>query len=131
MAAKVGFDLYMRMLKKSIRQLRGLDLPRLPRTNVLLPEGEGSLEIAVGPSGASHSFRIPKSYISDDSGRSKQEGVARLAENTGQLVELTNKWKEEYGPLPMTVQVCETNLAYVCIFEFFNLCTLFSFYREN
>lgn len=27
MAAKVGFDLYMRMLKKSIRQLRGLDLP--------------------------------------------------------------------------------------------------------
>ena len=27
MAAKVGFDLYMRMLKKSIRKLRGLDLP--------------------------------------------------------------------------------------------------------
>ena len=105
MAAKVGFDLYMRMLKKSIRQLRGLDLPRLPRTNVLLPYGEGSLEIVEGPNGISHSFRIPKSYIADESERIKQEGAARLAESTNQLVELTNAWKEEYGPLPMTVQV--------------------------
>merc|ERR1711862_1080871 len=37
MAAKVGFDLYMKMLKKSIRQLRGLlDLPSVVKTNVLL-----------------------------------------------------------------------------------------------
>ena len=50
MAAKVGFDLYMCMLKNSIRQLRGLDLPVLPRTNVLLPHGERSIEVA-GPSG--------------------------------------------------------------------------------
>ena len=46
MAAKVGFDHFMRMLKNSIRQLRGLDLPVLPRTNVLLPNGEGSIEVA-------------------------------------------------------------------------------------
>merc|ERR1712159_208050 len=45
MAAKVGFDLYMRMLKKSIRQLRGLDLPLVPRSNVLLPKGQGSMEM--------------------------------------------------------------------------------------
>jgi transcription-repair coupling factor (superfamily II helicase) len=110
MAAKVGFDLYMKMLKKSIRQLRGLDLPRLPRTNVLLPEGEGSLEISIGPNGVSHSFRIPKSYIADENERSKLESAARLAESTSQLVELTNTWKDEYGPLPMTVQVRERNL---------------------
>jgi len=44
MAARVGFDLYMRMLKKSMRQLRGLDLPVVPRSYVLLPSGEGSIE---------------------------------------------------------------------------------------
>ena len=35
MAAKVGFDLFMRMVKKYIRQLRGLDIPM---------GGEGSIE---------------------------------------------------------------------------------------
>ena len=105
MAAKVGFDLYMRMLKKSIRELRGLDLPMVPRTNILLPGGEGSLEIAAGPDGENHAFQIPKSFIVDDNERMMQEGIARLAESTNQLVELTNKWKKDYGPLPASLQV--------------------------
>lgn len=103
MAAKVGFDLYMRMLKKSIRQLRGLDLPTLPRTNILLPNGEGSIEVS-SPSGKSHAFKIPKTYITDDVERQKQETAARLAESTAKLVELTNYWKETYGPLPASLQ---------------------------
>jgi len=107
MAAKVGFDLYMRMLKKSIRQLRGLDLPMVVRTNVLLPQGEGSLEIARDggdDDGESHAFVIPKSFIEEDDERFKQEGIARLSENTNQLVALTEEWKKDYGPLPRVLQ---------------------------
>jgi transcription-repair coupling factor (superfamily II helicase) len=104
MAARVGFDLYMRMLKKSIRQLKGLDLPLVPRTNVLLPSGEGSLEIREGPSGVKSAFIIPSSYIEDKRERSRQEGIARLSESTNQLVQLTNEWKEKYGPLPPMLQ---------------------------
>ncbi|KAL7519640.1 hypothetical protein ACHAWX_004399 [Stephanocyclus meneghinianus] len=81
MAAKVGFDLYMRMLKKSIRQLRGLDLPVVPRSNVLLPGGEGSIEwedYGEKVNGGEQSYLIPESYIPDDKERSKQEGLARL-----------------------------------------------------
>ena len=104
MAAKVGFDLYMRMLKKSIRQLRGLDLPLVPRTNIILPKGEGSIEIVKGADGISHAFRIPEDYIPVDDERQKQETAARLAESSSQLVELTNKWKDQYGPIPAKLQ---------------------------
>ena len=105
MAAKVGFDLYMRMLKKSIRQLRGLDIPMVPRTNVLLPGAEGSLEVGEDSEGkAVNAFKITKTYIPDDKERFQQEGAARLAESTDQLVDITNKWKETYGPIPARVQ---------------------------
>ena len=104
MAAKVGFDLYMRMLKKSIRQLRGLDLPVVPRTNVLLPGGEGSIEWDSESDEESSSYLIPDAYIEDSKERSKQEGVARLAESTQRLVEITNKWKEKYGGIPSELQ---------------------------
>jgi transcription-repair coupling factor (superfamily II helicase) len=81
MAAKVGFDLYMRMLKKSIRQLRGLDIPMVPRCNVLLPGGEGSIEWDESNGNVNrleNSYLIPESFIPDDKERIKQEGVARL-----------------------------------------------------
>lgn len=99
MAARVGFDLYMRMLKKSMRQLRGLDLPIVPRSNVLLPGGEGSIEW----DDVEH--LIPKSYIKDDKERSKEESLVRLAESTQKLVEITNTWKETHGSMPAKVQV--------------------------
>jgi transcription-repair coupling factor (superfamily II helicase) len=99
MAERVGFDLYMRMLKKSIRQLRALDLPNVPRTNILLPQGEGSID------SSSSFFTIPPSYIPDDVERLKQEGAARIAESTAKLVELTNEWKELFGPLPSILKV--------------------------
>lgn len=94
MAASVGFDLYMRMLKKSIRQLRGLDVPFVPRTNFLmLPKGT-SAEV----------FNIPEDYVEDEQEREKQETKARLAESTASLVDLTNKWKDDYGAIPSDVQ---------------------------
>jgi len=108
LATKVGFDLYMRMLKKSIRQLRGLDLPMVPRTNVLLPNAEGSLEVLQSGNTTDkvvlHAFVIPESFIEDSDERFKQEGLARLSENTNQLVQLTEAWKKEYGPLPRALQ---------------------------
>jgi len=104
MAARVGFDLYMRMLKKAVRQLRGLDLPMVPRTNVLLPKGEGSIEIK-GADGISHAFKIPEDYIQDEKERYQAENVARLGESTAKLVNLTAEWKEKYGPLPVNLQL--------------------------
>ncbi len=106
-AARVGFDLYMRMLKKAIRQLRGLDLPLVPRTNVILPKQEGSLEIKKKtPDGviAINSIQIPESYIKDEEERKVQETAARLSESTNGLVELTNTWKKRYGPVPALLQ---------------------------
>ena len=111
MAARVGFDLYMRMLKKSMRQLRGLDLPVVPRSNVLLPGGEGSIEWdddnhgTNGDRAGGSSYLIPESYISDDKERSREESLARLAESTQRLVEITNTWKEMYGAMPAELQV--------------------------
>eukprot|EP00578_Thalassiosira_sp_NH16_P025194 CAMPEP_0181088902 /NCGR_PEP_ID=MMETSP1071-20121207/7024_1 /TAXON_ID=35127 /ORGANISM="Thalassiosira sp., Strain NH16" /LENGTH=1213 /DNA_ID=CAMNT_0023170829 /DNA_START=225 /DNA_END=3863 /DNA_ORIENTATION=- len=109
MAARVGFDLYMRMLKKSMRQLRGLDLPVVPRSNVLLPGGEGSIEWEQGANGdttssSSGSYLIPESYIEDVEERSKEESLARLAESTQRLVEITSAWKDTHGSIPAELQ---------------------------
>ena len=111
MAARVGFDLYMRMLKKSMRQLRGLDLPIVPRSNVLLPGREGCIEWVAngrgvnGDSLSGTSYLIPESYIKNARDRSSEESLARLAESTQRLVEITNTWKEKYGPIPAELQV--------------------------
>jgi transcription-repair coupling factor (superfamily II helicase) len=105
LAAKVGFDLYMRMLKKSIRQLRGLDLPAVLRTNILLPGDEGSIEVGTYAGSDDNSFKIPEKYIPDFAERAKEEGESRLAESTAKLVELTNYWKKTYGNLPASLQV--------------------------
>jgi len=93
MAAKVGFDLYMRMLKKSIRKLRGLDLPLVPRTNVLLQT-----------IGTPDAFEIPETFIPNAERRREEESKARLSESTASLVNLTASWKEEFGPLPSKLQ---------------------------
>lgn len=108
MAAKVGFDLYMRMLKKSIRKLRGLDLPLVPRTNILLPKRQGSMmdiknrtedgDVLV------NAFEIPESLMPNKVERAKEETAARLAESSSKLVGITNGWKDKYGPLPAPLQ---------------------------
>lgn len=107
-AARVGFDLYMRMLKKSIRQLRGLDLPLVPRTKVLLTKGQGSMEVRKktenGDIVSIHAFQIPESFIPDETERQVAETAVRLAESSTALVELTNKWKNDYGLLPASLQ---------------------------
>lgn len=94
-----------------MRQLRGLDLPVVPRSNVLLPGGEGSIEWdddnhgTNGDRAGGSSYLIPESYISDDKERSREESLARLAESTQRLVEITNTWKEMYGAMPAEPQV--------------------------
>jgi RecG-like helicase len=93
MAAKVGFDLYMRMLKKSIRKLRGLDLPLVPRSNILL-----------ATAGSPGEFSIPESFMAESEVRYIEETKARLADSTAKLVNITNEWKETYGTLPASLQ---------------------------
>ena len=122
MAARVGFDLYMRMLKKSMRQLRGLDLPIVPRSNVLLPGREGCIEWVAngrgvnGDSLSGTSYLIPESYIKNSRDRSSEESLARLAESTQRLVEITNTWKEKYGPIPAELQVRHIFFAILSLF---------------
>ena len=103
MAGRIGFDLYMRMLKKAILQLKALGLPAVPRTNILLPYNEGSIE-------GKQALRIPASYISDETERAKQESITRLAESSASIVELTNEWKSKYGNLPNSLKVSDQEL---------------------
>jgi len=49
MAARVGFDLYMKMLKRSVRRLRGLDLGGVLRTNVLIKDADESANTVTFP----------------------------------------------------------------------------------
>lgn len=104
MAAKVGFDLYMRMLKKSIRQLRGLDLPAVPRTNILLPVTMDDGITDDSSSLRSDLFKISAEFIPNDEHRREEEAKARLAESTAALVQLTTLWKKKYGVLPADLQ---------------------------
>jgi len=114
-AARVGFDLYMRMLKKSIRQLRGLDVPVVPRTNFLEIE-EANLEFFfIKDSSSSSSPLIPASYIPDLDQRYQAETSARLAESTAALVNITQEWKQTYGiPLPAELQTSLKTLHLHC-----------------
>ena len=88
MAGKVGFDLYMRMLRKAIKKLGGLRLPFAVNTDLDLGNGEGSIM-------GNNAFGIPKSYIEDEDENSRMVGEARLAEDTDELVRLTSEWKEK------------------------------------
>jgi len=93
-------------LKKSMRQLRGLDLPLVPRSNVVFPGGEGSIEWVFDGQSTENgrSYLIPDSYIEDVTERSKEASLARLAESTQALVETTNNWKVTYGTIPTELQ---------------------------
>lgn len=98
MAGRIGFDLYMRMLKKAILQLKGVGLPSVPRTNILLPYAEGSIE-------GKQALVIPEKYIADKIERDRQETAVRLAESSSAIVEITNSWKTDYGNLPNSLKV--------------------------
>lgn len=93
MAQKVGFDLYMRMLKESIRRLQGLDLALVLRTNVLF-------ETVCEPG----TFSIPEKYMPDEYVRKTEENRVRLADNTAALVNITSYWKAQFGDLPLPLQ---------------------------
>ena len=98
MAGRIGFDLYMRMLKKAILQLKALGLPNVPRTNVIFPYNEGSIE-------GKQAIRIPESFMPDENERGQQESLVRLAENSASIIKLTNEWKSRYGNLPNSLKV--------------------------
>ena len=97
MAGKVGFDLYMRMLKKAIKKLGGLALPSVSKTNVTMPNGEGSVS-------GENLFKIPSSYIEDEDDNARMVGEARLADNSEKLVALTEEWKAKYGVIPVSMR---------------------------
>jgi len=103
MAGKVGFDLYMRMLRKAIKKLGGLRLPGAGNTDIDLGNGEGSIM-------GTHAFIIPSSYIVDGDDNSRMVGEARLAEDSDELVKLTAEWKDKFGPIPSEMKKPLKNL---------------------
>ena len=97
MAGRVGFDLYMRMLRKAIKKLKGLAIASVARTRVFLPNQEGGIEGAMR-------FTLPVSYVPDDKQREHEENEARLAETSARLMELTKGWQKSYGDLDESVK---------------------------
>ncbi|GMI16650.1 hypothetical protein TrLO_g6298 [Triparma laevis f. longispina] len=99
MAGKVGFDMYMKMLKKSINRIRGLALPTTARTKVFLNKGIGAIE------GEGFDFDLPKDYVTGGIEEfDKAVSDARLASTSRELVTITEGWKKKYGPIPKEVR---------------------------
>lgn len=95
----VGFDMYMKMLKKSINRIRGLALPTTARTKVFLNKGIGAIE------GEGFDFDLPKDYVTGGIEEfDKAVSDARLASTSRELVTITEGWKKKYGPIPKEVR---------------------------
>ena len=67
MAGKVGYDMYMKMLKAAVKKIRGLALPSVGRTRMHV-EGLGSGD----------DFDLPEGYAPDVD-RDREVAEARLA----------------------------------------------------
>jgi len=99
MAGKVGFDMYMKMLKKAINRIRGLALPTTQRTKVFLEGGAGAIE------GEGFDFDLPRDYVTGGIEEfDKAVSDARLASTSRELVTITEEWKKKYGPIPQEVR---------------------------
>jgi hypothetical protein len=103
-AGKVGYDLYMRMLRKAIKKMKGLSVTPVARTQTFLPNNEGDIDAG------KNRFSLPADYIPDDKTREDEEWAARLAETSSRLVEVTKSWQERFGDLPEGVKVAAKNL---------------------
>ena len=105
MAGKVGYDMYMKMLKAAVKKIRGLALPSVGRTTMHV-EGLGGGD----------DFDLPEGYAPEED-RDREVAEARLATNSKELVEITKRWSSNYGAVPDHVKVRMNNLSntvYTC-----------------
>ncbi len=85
--ADVGFDMYVRMLEETVRELRGEEVP---------PEVHSTLNLGLD-------IRIPPAYIADDHQRLR--AYKRLADlkDRKQAAEVVAEFRDRYGPPPDAV----------------------------
>ncbi|HXG92602.1 MAG TPA: transcription-repair coupling factor [Blastocatellia bacterium] len=84
----IGFDLYTRMLERTVRELRGEQV-----------EDETSAAVNLGVD-----IRIPEDYISDMSQRLRTYKRISSAESEAELADVHAEIADRYGPIPETVE---------------------------
>ena len=108
--AAVGFDLYCRLLKQSIKALNGDTLPSQPDVRlscdfVVLNEAE---YLAHGGKGVLAAF-IPSKYVSDSKLRILAYRQIAELESESEIRELREEWRDRFGKPPEPVE----NLLFV------------------
>ena len=84
----IGFDLYTRMLERTVRELKGEPV-----------EDEVSTAINLGVD-----IRIPEDYVYDMSQRLRTYKRISSAESEGELSDVHAEIADRYGPIPQTVE---------------------------
>jgi transcription-repair coupling factor (superfamily II helicase) len=84
----IGFDMYTRMLERSVRELKGEAI-----------EDETSASVNLGVD-----IRIPQDYIYDMSQRLRMYKRVSSAENEKVLADIHGEIEDRYGPIPETVE---------------------------
>ena len=87
--AAVGYELYLELLEKTIREFKGEEV----KPETIDPEINASLPVF-----------LPDGYISDNDQRLlAYKRLATIAEDTD-IDELASEWRDRYGPLPESVK---------------------------
>jgi transcription-repair coupling factor (superfamily II helicase) len=81
----VGFDMYIRLLEETVRELKGEEIP---------PEIHSSLNLGLD-------IRIPSDYISDENQRLR---AYRQIANATEPVKVQRELEDRYGPVPEAVR---------------------------
>jgi transcription-repair coupling factor (superfamily II helicase) len=96
----VGFDLYCKMLKRSVATIKGDKTPAAASALVRLDfVSTNEAEFAAGPADRIPAF-LPAGYIAD--ARARIEACRKLADAPGSaaLDALAAEWRDRYGPPP-------------------------------
>ena len=80
----IGFDMYIRMLEETVRELRGEEVA---------PEIHSSLNLGLD-------LRIPAAYIADENQRLRAYKRIAQAADAGERVKVEQELADRYGPVP-------------------------------
>jgi len=92
----IGFDLYMELLKESLAEIQGQNIPKVEETQIDLPI----------------TAFIPGDYIVDNNEKINAYKKASQCNTNKDIIELASMWTDRYGLLPKSV---ETLLALIKI----------------
>ena len=85
----IGFDMYVRMLEDTVRELRGEDVP---------PEIHSSLNLGLD-------LRIPATYISDENQRLRAYKRIAQSDSAEERLKIEQELADRYGPVPEDIHL--------------------------